>query len=41
MQKWNINFELGNSLTEEQLNFFNEHGVIVFRNFISREKVEI
>lgn len=41
MQKWNSNFELGNSLTEEQLNFFNEHGVIVFRNFISREKVEI
>lgn len=40
MQKWNSNFELGNSLTEEQLNFFNEHGVIVFRNFISREKVE-
>ncbi len=41
MQKWESNFELGNTLTKEQVDFFNEHGVIVFRNFISPEKVAI
>ncbi len=39
MKKWNSNFELGDGLTQEQLEFFDEHGVIVFRNFIDREKV--
>jgi len=41
MQKWESNFELDNSLTKEQVDFFNEHGVIVFRNFISPERVAI
>jgi ectoine hydroxylase-related dioxygenase (phytanoyl-CoA dioxygenase family) len=39
MKKWNCNFELGDSLTEEQLEFFDKHGVIIFRNFLSQEKV--
>jgi len=39
MKKWNSNFELGDSLTQDQLDFFDEHGVIVFRNFLDREKV--
>ena len=38
-KKWNSDFRLGDSLTDEQLSFFDEHGVIVFRNFLSNEKV--
>jgi phytanoyl-CoA hydroxylase len=41
MKKWNCNFELGESLTAEQLDFFDEHGVIIFRNFLSKEKVDL
>jgi len=40
MQKWNSNFELGKVLTEEQLAFFDEHGVILFKNFLTPEKVD-
>ena len=41
MNKWSSNFELGNVLTKEQIDFFDEHGVIVFRNFLSKEKVDL
>jgi phytanoyl-CoA hydroxylase len=41
MKKWNCNFELGSKLTEEQLDFFDKHGVIIFRNFINQEKVQL
>lgn len=41
MKKWESHFELGDTVTAEQLNFFDQHGVIVFRNFISREKVAV
>jgi ectoine hydroxylase-related dioxygenase (phytanoyl-CoA dioxygenase family) len=39
MKKWDSHFQLGDTVTAEQLDFFDEHGVIVFRNFISKEKV--
>jgi hypothetical protein len=39
MNKWNCNYELGNSLTKEQLEFFEEHGVIIFRNFLTSDKI--
>jgi phytanoyl-CoA hydroxylase len=39
MKKWESNFQLGDTVTQEQVDFFDEHGVIVFRNFISKEKV--
>jgi hypothetical protein len=32
-------YELGTKLTEEQLELFEEHGAIIFRNFITPEKV--
>lgn len=41
MKKWNCNFELGNQLTKEQLDFFDKHGVIIFRNFIPKETVQL
>jgi len=41
MKKWNCNYILGDSLTEEQLDFFDEHGVIIFRNFLSQEKIDL
>lgn len=41
MNKWNCNFELGDYLTQQQLDFFNEHGVIIFRNFLTKEKVDL
>jgi phytanoyl-CoA hydroxylase len=41
MNKWNCTYELGQNLTKEQLIFFEEHGVIIFRNFLTREKVEL
>ncbi len=31
-------YELGTKLTEEQLELFDEHGAIIFRNFITPEK---
>jgi phytanoyl-CoA hydroxylase len=34
-------FELGTTLTREQSDFFKKHGVIIFRNFIPRETVEL
>jgi len=34
-------FTLGDKLTEEQLEYFDKHGVIVFRNFISREQAKL
>lgn len=39
MKKWESHFELGHTITPEQMQFFDEHGVIVFRNFLSSEKV--
>lgn len=41
MKKWNCNFELCEQLTKEQLDFFDKHGVIIFRNFINQEKVQL
>lgn len=41
MKKWDCNFELGKQLTQEQLDFFDKHGVIIFRNFIDAEKVKL
>ncbi len=41
IKKWESDFYLGDTLTQEQLSFFEEHGVIVFRNFLSKEKVEL
>ncbi len=40
-KKWNSDFTLGDSLTEEQLAFFEEHGVIVFRNFLTKEQIDL
>jgi len=39
MKKWESHFKLGDTVTHEQLDFFDEHGVIVFRNFLDKEKV--
>ncbi|MFZ6025381.1 MAG: phytanoyl-CoA dioxygenase family protein [Bacteroidota bacterium] len=39
MKKWDSHFKLGDTVTPEQLDFFDTHGVIVFRNFIDKEKV--
>lgn len=41
MKKWDSNFQLGDTVTAEQLDFFDQQGVIVFRNFISKEKVAV
>lgn len=41
MKKWESNFQLGDTITEEQLDFFDTHGFIVFRNFISQDKVNV
>ena len=32
-------YELGTKLTEEQLDLFDEQGVIIFRNFITKDRV--
>jgi ectoine hydroxylase-related dioxygenase (phytanoyl-CoA dioxygenase family) len=40
MKKWECNYSLGDTITEEQIDFFNEHGVIIFRNFLSKELVD-
>ncbi len=39
MKKWESHFQLGDTISAEQLEFFDKHGVIVFRNFITKEKV--
>ncbi|MEK0414361.1 MAG: hypothetical protein RL070_1849 [Bacteroidota bacterium] len=39
MKIWDSSFQLGDAVTDEQLAFFKEHGVIVFRNFLPKEKV--
>jgi hypothetical protein len=39
MKIWDSSFELGGDVSEEQLAFFKEHGVIVFRNFLLQEQV--
>lgn len=40
MKKWESNFYLEDELTEEHLKFFEQHGVIMFRNFLSKETVQ-
>ena len=35
------NFNLEDQLTKEQLDFFDRHGLIIFRNFISSETVQL
>jgi len=39
MKIWDSSFELRDAVSEEQLAFFKEHGVIVFRNFLQNEQV--
>ena len=39
MKIWDSSFELGDAVTDVQLAFFKEHGVIVFRNFLPKEQV--
>jgi len=39
MKIWDSSFELGDAVTDEQLAFFKEHGVIVFRNYLPKEDV--
>ena len=39
MKIWDSSFELGDAVTDEQLAFFKEHGVIVFRNYLPKEQV--
>jgi len=34
-KKWDCNFELGTKVTREQMDFFDKHGVIIFRNFLT------
>ena len=34
-------FILGEKVTQEQLDFFDKNGVIIFRNFIPQDKVEL
>src|SRR6201999_645550 len=34
-------FVLGEKITEEQFNFFDKYGVIIFRNFLNSETVEL
>jgi phytanoyl-CoA hydroxylase len=40
VKKWTSNFELTHALTAEHKTFFKKHGVIVFRNFITKELVQ-
>jgi phytanoyl-CoA hydroxylase len=41
MNKWESNFHLGEKLTQDQIDFFEKHGVIVFRNFLTPDKIAI
>ncbi len=34
-------FELGEKLTDEQFHYFDKNGVIIFRNFISKDSVQL
>lgn len=34
MKKWDSQFQLGDVVTPEQIDFFDRHGVILFRNFL-------
>jgi phytanoyl-CoA hydroxylase len=40
LKKWTSSFELTSELTIEHKNFFKKHGVIAFRNFISKDTVQ-
>lgn len=40
MKKWDSNFSLGDMITQEQLDFFDQHGVIIFRNFLTPSLVQ-
>ena len=40
MKKWDSNFSLGDNITQEQLDFFDQHGVIIFRNFLTPSLVQ-
>jgi len=39
--KLDIRFTLGDKLTDEQLSFFDKNGMIVFRNFLPKETVQL
>ena len=41
MKKWDSQFQLGDILTDEQLEFFHKHGVILFRNFLTSEQIQL
>lgn len=41
MKKWISTFELAEQLSEDQKDFFKKHGVILFRNFLSKEQIEL
>ena len=41
MKKWSSEFELGDHITTDQSDYFHEHGVIVFRNFLTSDQVKI
>ncbi|HKC37385.1 MAG TPA: phytanoyl-CoA dioxygenase family protein [Chitinophagaceae bacterium] len=41
MEKWKCDFTLDDQLKKEHINFFKKFGVIVFRKFLSPEKVKI
>ncbi|MCA6461942.1 MAG: phytanoyl-CoA dioxygenase, partial [Chitinophagaceae bacterium] len=41
MKKWDSEFQLGDLVTPEQIEFFDEHGVILFRNFLTPEQVKL
>jgi phytanoyl-CoA hydroxylase len=41
MQKFeHINFRLSNSITKDQLSFFNKYGIIQFRNFLDKATID-
>jgi phytanoyl-CoA hydroxylase len=41
MKKWESQFQLGDVLTPEQLDFFDQHGVILFRNFLTPDLIQL
>jgi phytanoyl-CoA hydroxylase len=40
MNKWECDFTLGTEITNDQLDFFDQYGLIIFRNFLQPEKVQ-
>jgi len=40
MKKWSGNFSLENDVSAQQVDYFQEHGVIVFRGFLNRSTVD-